>query len=177
MTDLASNREFIIKEKFFSMHDRNFIFDPREQQIGYYLKKLWTFFATYTLHDITGKARIAVQQKFSFLTSFKFFAPGPGDELLDENCLGILQKKFTFFKDQYVFETLAGERVFDILGNFLGLEFKIIRDNAEIAAISRNYWAIPDTFGVKIKPDVNDDDVLLILACIVVLHHVQDERR
>ncbi|MGC9348852.1 MAG: LURP-one-related/scramblase family protein, partial [Anaerolineae bacterium] len=54
-------------------------------------------------------------------------------------------------------------------GNFLDYEYRFLRDDEEVAEVSKRWFALTDIYGVEIDDDVDD---LLILASTVVIDMV-----
>ena len=174
---LESRREFALKQKYWSIRDKNMIFDAEGTEIGYFIRKLFALRATYFIKDASDATALVIQQKIrSWNPAFKFYRSASKEDkeaVNEEEYLGILKKKVWSVRQRYWFENMDGERLFDIVGNIWALQFQVMKGDKTITMISRKLWAIADNYGVQIDPDVPDAEALLILGSIVVLHYIR----
>jgi uncharacterized protein YxjI len=51
-------------------------------------------------------------------------------------------------------------------GNLIDHEYEIERDGKTVAAVSKKWFRIKDTYGVEIQPDEDDALLLAVTVCI-----------
>ncbi len=61
-----------------------------------------------------------------------------------------------------------------IKGNIWSSEYAFFKEDIELAFVTRKFWNIPDVYKAAIQ---DDEDQHLILALIVVLDLIKDDRR
>jgi len=175
---LAKRREFLMRERWFSLRDKVAVIDPATQEpVGHFQRKIFTIRTLYRLYDLSGEVELIVQQKlWAWRPTYKFFrgnASGEPDEIA---LLGILRKKVFTFRPTYWFETPDGTRQFEVKGNFIGLKYEITQDGRGIGSVSKTFWAIRDTYGLRIEPTVPDRTSLLLLGSVIVIHAIHEKR-
>ncbi len=175
---LAKRREFLMRERWFSIWDKVEVMDPATQGvIGHFQRKFFALRTLYRLQDPLGDIQLIIQQKLlAWRPTYKFFlgnATGEPDEI---GLLGILRRGFFAFYPHYWFEAPDGTRRFEVNGNFLGLNYDIVENGRSIGSVSRRLWAIRDTYGLRIEPSVPDRTALLLLGAVMVIHAIQEKR-
>jgi uncharacterized protein YxjI len=176
--NLAKRREFLMRERWFSLRDKVAVIDPATQEpVGHFQRKIFTIRTLYRLYDLSGEVELIVQQKlWAWRPTYKFFrgnASGEPDEIA---LLGILRKKVFTFRPTYWFETPDGTRQFEVKGNFIGLKYEITQEGRSIGSVSKTFWAIRDTYGLRIEPTVPDRTSLLLLGSVIVIHAIHEKR-
>ena len=68
-------------------------------------------------------------------------------------------------RDRSVIE-LSDGRELTAKGNIVDHEYTIERDGHKIAAISKRWFRIPDTYGIEVAPGENDAVILAAAVCI-----------
>ena len=106
-------------------------------------------------------------------SSYKFYRGGEQDE---DKLIGQLKRKLVAVKPKYWFENPQEEKVFRMKGNIWTLKYKILYEGEEVAEINKKLFKIKGTYGVKIKEDIDDDMVPLILGIVIMLHHEKEEK-
>ena len=74
-------------------------------------------------------------------------------------------KEFSWFNKKF-FLDVPGPNDYTIRGNFWDFEYEFERKNRVVATVSRKFWSLGDTYGVKID---KDEDHISILATVVVI--------
>ncbi len=175
---LARRREFLMRERWFSLWDKVEVMDPATQApIGHFQRKLLTLRTQYRLQDPLGNIELIVQQKlWAWRPTYKFFHGNPTGEPDEIGFLGILRRGFFAFYPHYWFEATDGTRRFEVNGDFLGLNYEIVEDGHNVGSVSKKFWAIRDTYGLRIEPAVPDQTALLLLGGVMVIHAIQEKR-
>ena len=176
--NLARYRDFLMREKWFSLRDKVDVMDPATQTaVGHFERKILSIRTLYRLYDLPGQVELIVQQKlWAVRPTFRFFSGNPSGQPDEKARLGQLKKKLFTFKPAYWFETPDGSRRFDVKGNFIGLKYEITQDGRVIGSVSRTFWAIRDTYGLRIDAAVPDQTALLLLGSVIVIHAIHEKR-
>ena len=175
---LAKRREFLMRERWFSLWDKVEVMDPVTQGVvGRFQRKLLSIRTQYRLQDPLGDIELIVQQKLlAWRPTYKFFRGNPSGEPDEVGFLGILRREFFAFYPHYWFEAPDGTRRFEVKGNFIGLKYEITQDGRGIGSVSKTFWAIRDTYGLRIDASVPDQTALLLLGSVVVIHAIHEKR-
>jgi uncharacterized protein YxjI len=176
--NLAKRREFAMRERWFSLWDKVDVMEPVTQGVvGHFQRKLFTLRTQYRLQDPLGDIELIVQQKLlAWRPTYKFFRGNPSGEPDEVGFLGILRRGFFAFYPHYWFEAADGTRRFEVNGDFLGLSYDIVEGGRSIGSVSKTFWAIRDTYGLRIEPTVPDQTALLLLGLVMVIHAIQEKR-
>jgi uncharacterized protein YxjI len=176
---IAKNREFLLKEKLFSIRDKVEIMSPDQQVLGYFKGKIIKIGNTYRLFE-TGDTEeenplLTVQEKpISMRSVYTFFYGGEKEE---DRCIGRLKRKVIALKPSFWFEDPDEKVRFTMKGNIWALKYEIVMDGETAANINRKMFRIKGTYGVQIGSNVSDDMTLLILGIVVMLHHEREEKK
>ena len=175
---LAKRREFLMRERWFSLWDKVEVMDPVTQGVvGHFQRKILSIRTQYRLQDPLGDIELIVQQKLlAWRPTYKFFRGNSTGEPDEAALLGILRKRVFTLRPHYWFETPAGTRQFEVNGNFLGLNYDIVEHGRSIGSVSKKFWAIRDTYGLRIEPSVPDQTALLLLGAVMVIHAIHEKR-
>lgn len=176
--NLAKRREFLMREKWFSLRDKVDVMDPATQTpVGHFQRKLLTIRTLYRLYDLSGEVELMVQQKLlAWRPTYKFFNGNSSGAPEEFALLGQLKRRLFSIRPHYWFETPDGTRRFEVKGNFVGLKYEIIQDGRAVGSVSKKFWAIRDTYGLKIDPTVPDKTALLLLGSVIVIHAIHEKR-
>ena len=125
---------------------------------------------------------MVIRQKLASLRgTFKFFEPDENGKPDESKFLGKMKRKIVSIKPKYWFENPLEERIFNTKGNIMGLKYSIIKDGSEIARISKKFWRIRDTYGLKINQNLDNQMAMIILCTVMVLQYeierIREERR
>ena len=177
--NLARYRELLLRERWFSLKDKVDVMDPATQTpVGFFERKIFSIRTLYRLYDLSGENELIVQQKlWSFPPAYKFFSGNSSGEPDAAALIGILRKRVFSLRPTYWFETPDGTRQFEGNGNFLGLQYEITQGGRSIASVSETFWAIRDTYGLRIDAAVPDRTALLLLGTVVVIHAIHERRK
>jgi uncharacterized protein YxjI len=175
---LAKRREFLMRERWFSLWDKVEVMDPvTEEPVGHFQKKLFTLRTQYRLQDPLGDIELIVQQKLlAWRPTYKFFPGSPSGEPDQAALLGTLTRGFLAFYPHYWFNATDGKRKFDIEGDLFALSYDIFENGRSIGSVSKTFWAIRDTYGLRIDPSVPDQTALLLLGAVMVIHAIHEKR-
>ena len=175
---LAKRREFLMRERWFSLWDKVDVMDPTTQGVvGHFQRKLFTLRTQYRLQDPLGDIELIVQQKLlAWRPTYKFFHGNPSGEPDETGLLGVLTRRFLTFYPHYWFVAPDGTRRFEVNGDLFALNYDIVENGRSIGTVSKTFWAIRDTYGLRIDPSVPDQTALLLLGAVMVIHAIHEKR-
>jgi uncharacterized protein YxjI len=167
-----------MRERWFSLWDKVDVMDPvTEEPVGHFQKKLLTLRTQYRLQDPLGDIELIVQQKLmAWRPTYKFFPGNPSGDPDQSALLGTLTRGFLPFYPHYWFNATDGTRKFDVEGDFFALSYDIFESGRSIGSVSKTFWAIRDTYGLRIEPTVPDQTALLLLGAVMVIHAIHEKR-
>jgi len=175
---LASRREFLIRERWFSLWDKVDVMDPVTQEpVGDFQRKIFTLRTLYRLENLLGRIELIVQQKlWAWRPTYKFFLGNPTGDPVESDLLGILRRGLLPFYPHYWFETPDGTRKFDVDGDLFSLNYDVFENGQHIGSVAKTFWAIRDTYGLRIDQEVPDQTALLLLGAVMVIHAIHEKR-
>ncbi|MBD3197539.1 MAG: hypothetical protein GF317_20970 [Candidatus Lokiarchaeota archaeon] len=172
---LQSTREFILQEKIGSFKDKVWVLNTEKEKLGYFKGKLIKIGNTFRLYDMSDNALYTVDEKLiSMRSTYTFYK---GGEKEDDMMLGKLKRKLVSIKPKYYFEDLEEETIYEMKGNIFKLKYEIKKKGNTIAEISRKFFKslVRDSYGVKIDEDATDEDAMIVLCTVIMLHHEKEE--
>lgn len=174
---LQNTREFVLQEKIGSFRDKVWIMDTDKNKLGYFKGKLIKIGNTFRLYNMQDEPLYTISEKLiSMRSTYEFYKGGEKD---DDKMLGKLKQKLISIRPKFWFEDLEGNKIYTIKGKFLKLKYKIQKRGDTIAEISKKFFKslIKDSYGVKIDKSANDEDAMIILGIVIMLHHEKEENR
>lgn len=171
---LQKTREFLLQEKFFSVRDKIKVLDIDRKELGVFISKLISIGKNYRLYDINDQenAILTVKEKVVSIRATYSFFKGEKD---DANLIGKLKGKIISIKPKYWFEDPEGNKLFTMKGSIWKFKYIIFLEDKQVAEISKKFWKIKDTYGIRIDASVDDDSAMLILGIVAMLHHEKEE--
>jgi uncharacterized protein YxjI len=174
---LKSTREFVLQEKFGSFRDKVWIKDTDKNNLGYFKGKLIKIGNTFRLYNMQDEALYTISEKLiSMRSTYEFYKGGEKD---DDKMLGKLKQKLISIRPKFWFENPEGEKIYTVKGKFMRLKYKIQKKGDSIAEISKKFFRslIKDSYGVKIDEDASDEDAMIVLGIVIMLHHEKEENQ
>ncbi len=147
--------KLLFKQRFFSWFDSYDIYDEQEQTVYTVEGKLsWG----HRLHilDRSGEHIATVQQRvLTFLPKFELY--------LGENCLGTIEKEFTFFKPRFHIDFCGWE----IEGNWTEWDYTIVDGAGQVVAtVSKELFHWTDTYVIDVPDPRNALCALMVVLAI-----------
>lgn len=195
MNQILTKNVFLIKEHvgMFKASNNFDIFNPetgsqmmmcREPNLGAFTKLLrFTDYKRMTpfnivITDNQNKKIISVKRGVTFLRS--------DVEVLDENdrLIGLFKQKFFSFGGKFEIHDTNDKHLCTLQGKWTGWEFKFLKDNTELATVSKKWAGIgkefftsADNYVLNINKNVAEDDKIrpLILAAVMCIDMVFKE--
>ena len=158
---------YVIRERFFKLGEDSDITDESGNPVLRVDGKVLTLHDTLVLYDLAGAEVARVQHKILALRP-TYEVTAAGRQLAE-----VRKHLFTPFVDRFSID-VPGPQDMEIDGSLLDHEFTIRRDDHVVARISKQWFAIRDTYGVDIAEGEN---WLLLLACVLALDLAEDRER
>ena len=152
--------KYKIRQKIFSFGD-NFVIKNEFDEDKYIVQgKIFALGDKLKLLDINGVELINIQQKlFKLLPEYYLFSGGEQ--------LARIKKAFTLLKHRFDIDSSMGQ--FEMQGNFLAHDFRILKDNKVVATVNKKWLSLADTYMVEIS---DEEDQAFMLAMIIVIDQV-----
>jgi uncharacterized protein YxjI len=155
---------YVIREKFFHLGEDSQITDESGQPIYEVDGKVLTLHNTLVVRDMSGQEVATVKRHLVALTpSYSIERPGVGDAQVRKHFINL-------FGDHYTID-VPGPHDLEMDGNLFEHEYRIKRDGAVVATVSKHWIALTDTYGVETEPGQDD---ALILASVLALDLAED---
>ena len=155
---------YVIRERFFRLGEDSDITDESGNPVLRVDGKVLTLHDTLVLYDPVGTEVARVQRKLLALRP-TYEVTAAGRQLAE-----VRKHLFTPFVDRFSID-VPGPNDMEIDGSLLDHEFTIRRNDHVVARISKQWFAIRDTYGVDIA---EGEDWLLLLACVLALDLAED---
>ncbi len=151
--------KYVMRQKFFTLADDYNITDEHGKGVFFVDGKLLSIGHQLSFQDMQ-------QNELAFIKQ-KIFNWGPTYEIWHKGELEAVVKKelFTFFHCVFHVDE-PGHASLTAEGSFTDHEYVFTRAGRQVAAVSKQWFAFVDTYGVEIA---DDEDAILILACAVVI--------
>ena len=152
--------QYKIRQKIFSFGDNFTIKDDRDQDRYIVRGKVFAIGDKLKIEDLQGNEQVYIEQKvFRLLPEYNIYSSGKH--------LATVKKELTFLKPRFNIKSVMGN--FQIRGDFLGHDFKILKNNHVVASLSKKWLSFSDTYMVEIS---DDEDQAFMLALVIVIDQV-----
>ena len=158
---------FKMRQRFFTIGDRFFIENEHEDKVFQVENKVLRLRKTLNFQDIQGNDIYKIQEKVARIRDTMDIEKDGHVVAKVHNAL------ITPLRDRWKISVSDGEDL-TAKGNILNHEYKILRGDKVIGAVSKKWFRIRDTYGVDVS---NNEDALLILAITVVIDNMAHEGR
>lgn len=150
---------YLMKQKLFSWGDDFTIKDDSGQDRFFVDGKAFSIGNQLSFRDMAGKELAYIQQKVLSLGSTYEISKGG-------SVVAVVHKElFTFFKCTFTID-VDGPDDLVAEGDFMDHQYAFRRNGDSIAEVSKQWFALGDTYGVQISP--NQDDVLILASTVVI---------
>ena len=156
---------YLLRRRLFSLSGDFAIKDENGQDRFLVRGRVFSLGHHLTFEDLQGNELATIQQKvLSFLPTYEITHAGL--EMAE------VRKQLTFFREQFTVD-IPGPHDLTVEGDIWNHEYSFLRDAQPVAYVSKQWFALADTYGVEVLPGVDD---ILILACAVVIDEVNEDR-
>ena len=148
--------ELLIKQRVFSWTDSYDVYDETGEARYFVEAEFLTFGHQIHVYDKrSGREVGSIHQKlFTFLPTFEIVIDG---EVRGEVC-----KEFSFFKPRYQVDF----RGWDVQGDFMSWDYQVMRGNAEVMSISKQWLTWGDTYVLRYSNPADEMPGLLLVIAI-----------
>lgn len=155
-----------MRQDLFRLGDDYTIRDAHGEKRFYVDGKVFTIGSKLSFQDATGRELLRIEQKL--LAWGKTFEIERGGKVI-----AVVKKKvFTFLKARFTVD-VPGPDDLEAEGSLLDREYVFTRNGKRVAEVSKRWFALADTYGVKI---VDGEDDALILAAAVIVDQCSHEK-
>ncbi|GAA2139569.1 LURP-one-related/scramblase family protein [Kitasatospora kazusensis] len=159
--------KYQVRERIFGIGDDYWIEDEHGEKAYLVDAKVLRIRETFELKDQSGHVVAVIRHKVLSVRDAMKIENGHGDVVAT-----VRKKLFTPFRDKYHVELHDGGEL-EIHGNLIDKDYKIESHGDRIAEISRKWFRIRDTYGVRIADGA--DTALLLAVAVCVDHLVRED--
>ncbi|XVU29340.1 LURP-one-related/scramblase family protein [Actinoplanes sp. CA-054009] len=150
---------YVIKERFFSIGDDFDVEDENGNRVYHVDGKVFSVRDRVVIEDVNGDEVASVHRHLVALR------PTYEIRIGGEKAAEVRKKLFTPFRDKFTID-VPGPDDLEMKGNLLDHEYVIEQDGREVAAVSKRWLTIRDTYAVQVSEGV---DPLLIIGSVLAL--------
>lgn len=151
---------FVVRQKIWTFGDDFIIKDEYGREHFIVKGKVFSLGDKLRLYTMDGRELYYIEQKlFRLLPEYNIYHQG--------RAIATIKKEFTFFRPRFNISSVMGN--YSIEGNFLGMEFSILKSGVPVAHVSKRWFSWSDTYGVDIS---DNEDYAFILALVIVIDQV-----
>ncbi len=159
--------KYLIRERLFAIGDDYWIEDEDGRKAYLVDGKVLRLRDTFELKDASGRVVAVIKEKTFTVRDAMKIENADGDVVAT-----VREKLFTPFRDTYRVELADGGEL-KIHGDLIGKDYTIENhDGDELARISRKWFRVRETYGVKIAEGADAGLLLAITACV---DHLSDD--
>jgi uncharacterized protein YxjI len=150
---------YVIRERFFSIGDDFDVLDEHGDKVFHVDGKVLSLRGKVSIEDLDGNELALVHRHLVALR------PTYEIRIGGEKAAEVRKKLFTPFRDKFTID-VPGPDDLEMRGDLLNHEYTIERGGEEVAAVSKRWLTIRDTYAVRITAG---QDPLLIIASVLAL--------
>jgi uncharacterized protein YxjI len=150
---------YVIRERFFSFGDDFDVLDEHGNKVLHVDGKVLTVRDKVVIEDLNGDEVASVHRQLVALR------PTYEIRIGGEKAAEVRKKLFTPFRDKFTID-VPGPDDLEMKGDLLDHEYVIEQDGREVAAVSKRWLTIRDTYAVQVAAGV---DPLLIIGSVLAL--------
>jgi uncharacterized protein YxjI len=150
---------YVIREKFFSIGDDFDVLDEDGNKLLHVDGKALSARDKVVIEDLSGAEVASVHRHLVALR------PTYEIRIGGEKAAEVRKNLFTPFRDKFTID-VPGPEDLTMKGDLLDHEYVIERDGRDVAAVSKRWLTIRDTYAVRVEPG---EDPVLIIAGVLAL--------
>ncbi|MFD0523340.1 LURP-one-related/scramblase family protein [Paractinoplanes durhamensis] len=154
-----NRRMYVIRERFFAIGDDFDVLDEHGNKVYRVDGKVFSVRGRLVIEDANGDEVASVHRQIIALRATYEIRIG------GEKAAEVRKKLFTPFRDKFTID-VPGPDDLEMKGNLLDHEYVIELDGHEVAAVSKRWLTIRDTYAVQVTADI---DPLLIIGSVLAL--------
>jgi uncharacterized protein YxjI len=150
---------FLLQQKLFAFGDDFYIRDEHGNDVYFVDGKMFSLGDQLSFQDLNGNELASIRQKLlSWGPTYHVYVAG---ELRAE----VKKELFTLFSCRFSVD-VPGPNDYEAKGDFLEHEYTFTRGDREVAAVSKEWLTIRDTYAIDVGP--GEDEVLILASAIVI---------
>ncbi len=151
---------FVVKQKVFTLGDNFTIKDDKGIEHFIVRGQIFSLGNKLRIYDMSGQELIYIEQKlFRFMPEYNIYYLG--------RPMATVKKDFTFLKPRFNIHSEKDNYI--ITGNFLELDFSILKNSKKIASVSKSWISWGDTYTIDMLENENH---AFILALVIIIDQV-----
>jgi uncharacterized protein YxjI len=150
---------YVIRERFFSIGDDFDVLDEHGNKVLHVDGKVFSVRNKVVIEDLSGAEVASVHRHLVALR------PTYEIRIGGEKAAEVRKKLFTPFHDKFTID-VPGPDDLEMRGELLDHEYTIEQGGREVAAVSKRWLTVRDTYAVQVAAD---QDPLLIIASVLAL--------
>lgn len=150
---------YVIRERFFALGDDFDVLDEHGTKVFHVDGKVLSVRDKVVIEDASG-AEVATVHRH--LVSLR---PTYEIRIAGEKAAEVRKNLFTPFRDKFTID-VPGPGDLEMKGDLLDHEYVIELDGTEVAAVSKRWLSIRDTYAVRVEPGI---EPLLIIGSVIAL--------
>ena len=154
---------YLIRERLFDLGDDFDITDDSGRKVFHVDGKVLSLRDRLIIEDPSGREVASVHRQLVALRPTYTISIG------GEKAAEVRKKLFTPFRDKYTID-IPGPHDLEMRGDLLDHDYVVERDGRQVAAVSKKWFRVRDTYAVDIA---EGEDDLLILAGVLALDLAQ----
>jgi uncharacterized protein YxjI len=158
---------YVIRARFFSVGDDFDITDDTGRVVYHVDGRAFSLRNRLVIEDPDGQEMATVERH---LVSLR---PTYAVTIGGEKAADVRKHLFTPFRDKFTID-IPGPGDLEVTGHLLDHEFTIERDGDQVAAVSKRWFSLRDTYGVEVA---DGEDDLLVLASVLAVELALDRER
>jgi uncharacterized protein YxjI len=158
---------YLIRERFFAIGDDFDVLDEHGAKLYRVDGKVFSVRGKVVIENPDGDEVASVhRQLIALRPTYEITIGG-------EKAAEVRKKLFTPFRDKFTID-VPGPDDLEMKGDLLDHEYVIEQDGAEVAAVSKRWLTIRDTYAIQVAAGI---DPLLIIASVLALDLALDRER
>lgn len=163
-------RQYKMRQRMFALGEDFDIENADGQPVLHVDGKLLRIRETFVIQDLQGNEVATIQQKLVALRPTMTITRG-GAELAT-----IRKAWISVLSDRFGIEVAGGEDL-SVVGDIFDHEYEIRRGGELVAAVSKQWFTLRDTYGITIAPSEDDGLILAVAVALDELAHDPDEQQ
>jgi uncharacterized protein YxjI len=150
---------YVMRQRLLSWGDDFHVRDEDGRDVFFVDGKAFSIGDRLSFQDMAGVELASIKQKVLALArTYEIYRSGTLAAVVKKKLFGVMHHRFTV--------DVPGPDDLEATGNFLDHEYTFRRGNKVVATVSKQWFALADTYGIDIEP--GEDDVLILAAAVVV---------
>jgi uncharacterized protein YxjI len=158
---------YLIRERLFAIGDDFDVLDEHGNKVYRVDGKVLSIRGKVVIEDPNGDEVASVHRRLIALRATYEITIG------GEKAAEVRKKLFTPFRDKFTID-VPGPDDLEMKGDLFDHEYVIEQDGTEVAAVSKRWLTVRDTYAIQVAPGV---DPLLIIASVLALDLALDREK